>query len=67
MKEKLLKKRLDLIAANNVKVAGAGFGTDTNVVTLITEQDICELELMSKEDVAVRLTDELLKIYKKKS
>ena len=66
-KEKLLKKRLDLIAANNVKVAGAGFGTDTNVVTLITEQDICELELMSKEDVAVRLTDELLKIYKKKS
>ena len=42
-------------------------GDGTNGVTLITEQDICELELMSKEDVAVRLTDELLKIYKKKS
>ncbi len=66
-KEKLVKKKLDLIAANNVKVAGAGFGTDTNVVTLITEKEICELALMSKEEVAVRLTDELLKIYKRKS
>ena len=65
-KEKLVKKKLDLIAANNVKVAGAGFGTDTNVVTLITEKEICELALMSKEEVAVRLTDELLKIYKRK-
>ncbi len=61
-REKLERKNLDLIAANNVKVAGAGFGTDTNVVTLIGTQDAQELELMSKEDVAVKLTDELLKI-----
>ncbi|MDO4321218.1 MAG: bifunctional phosphopantothenoylcysteine decarboxylase/phosphopantothenate--cysteine ligase CoaBC [Lachnospiraceae bacterium] len=61
-KEKLVKKHLDLIAANNVKVAGAGFGTDTNVVTLITEKEIQELKLMSKEEVAVELTGELLKI-----
>ncbi len=61
-REKLERKNLDLIAANNVKVAGAGFGTDTNVVTLISAQGAQELELMSKEDVAVKLTDELLKI-----
>ncbi len=60
--EKLERKNLDLIAANNVKVAGAGFGTDTNVVTLIGAQGVQELALMSKEDVAVKLTDELLKI-----
>lgn len=63
-KEKLERKNLDLIAANNVKVKGAGFGTDTNVVTLISAQGTQELELMSKEEVAVRLTDELLKIKK---
>lgn len=61
-KEKLVKKHLDLIAANNVKVAGAGFGTDTNVVTLISEDGMQELELMSKEEVAGKLVDELLKI-----
>ena len=61
-REKLERKNLDLIAANNVKVAGAGFGTDTNVVTLIRAQGVQELALMSKEDVAVKLTDELLKI-----
>ncbi len=65
-REKLERKNLDLIAANNVKVAGAGFGTDTNVVTLIDMQGAQELELMSKEDVAVKLTDELLKIRAKK-
>jgi phosphopantothenoylcysteine decarboxylase/phosphopantothenate--cysteine ligase len=61
-REKLVKKNLDLIAANNVKVSGAGFGTDTNVVTLITEQETRELELMSKEEVAVQITDELLRL-----
>ncbi len=65
-REKLVKKHLDLIAANNVKVEGAGFGTDTNVVTLISETDTCRLELMSKEEVAMRLIDELLKIRKAK-
>lgn len=65
-KGKLEKKNLDLIAANNLKVAGAGFGTDTNVVTLIKKDGIRELELMSKEDVAVQLLDEILQIRKNK-
>lgn len=59
---KLQKKNLDLIAANNVKVAGAGFGTDTNVVTLITAEEVKELELMSKADVSVKIVDEILRI-----
>lgn len=49
---KLLKKHADMIVANNLKTAGAGFGTDTNVVTIITAEDCRELELMSKADVA---------------
>lgn len=61
-KAKLEKKNLDLIAANNVKVAGAGFGTDTNVVTLITAEEVKELELMSKADVSVKIVDEILRI-----
>ncbi len=65
-RQKLERKHLDLIAANNVKVAGAGFGTDTNVVTLISEDGAQELEMMSKEAVAVRLTDELLRIRARK-
>lgn len=65
-KEKLVKKNLDLIAANNVKVAGAGFGTDTNVVTLITGEEIRELKLMSKDAVAVELINKLLQITEKK-
>ncbi len=58
-REKLERKNLDLIAANNVKVAGAGFGTDTNVVTLITRQETRQLELMSKEAVATEILDTL--------
>lgn len=65
-KAKLEKKNLDMIAANNVKVAGAGFGTDTNVVTLITRNDIKELEIMSKEDVAACLLDQAMEIYRSK-
>lgn len=64
---KLLKKKADVIAANNVKVQGAGFGTDTNVVTLVTEKEEQELMLMSKEEVAVKLTDLLLEIYRVKN
>lgn len=57
---KLDKKNVDMIVANNLKVSGAGFGTDTNVVTLIT-RDICkELELMSKADVAEAIVTEIL-------
>ena len=61
-KEKLTRKHVDMIAANNVKVAGAGFGTDTNVVTLITEAGVEELAKMSKEEVASRIVDALLRI-----
>jgi phosphopantothenoylcysteine decarboxylase/phosphopantothenate--cysteine ligase len=64
--EKLARKHVDLIAANNVRVAGAGFGTDTNVVTLVEAEEIRELELMSKEEVAGKLVDELLRIRKTK-
>ena len=61
---KLEKKHLDLIAANNVKVEGAGFGTDTNVVTLITGEKTQRLEKMSKMDVAMRILDTLLELQK---
>lgn len=63
-KAKLAKKNLDMIVANNLKVAGAGFGTDTNVVTLITKDSVTELEIMSKEDVANQLLDALLALKK---
>jgi len=59
---KLAKKNADMIVANNLKVAGAGFGTDTNVVTLITADDCTELEIMDKSCVAARIMDRLLKM-----
>lgn len=61
-KAKLLKKNLDMIVANNVKQSGAGFGTDTNIVTLITADSITELPMMSKEEVAKELLDHILKV-----
>ena len=57
---KLERKNLDMIVANNLKVDGAGFGTDTNVVTIITKDGELELEKMSKDEVAGRLLDEIL-------
>ena len=51
---KLVKKNVDMICANNLKVAGAGFGVDTNVITLITPQGAEELPLLSKEEAANR-------------
>lgn len=59
---KLEKKNVDMICANNLKVAGAGFGTDTNVITLITQDDITELPLMSKEEAASRIIDRALSL-----
>ncbi len=59
---KLDKKNIDLIVANNLKVAGSGFGTDTNVVTLISKEEEIQLDLMSKEEVAHRLLDEILRL-----
>ena len=58
-RKKLDKKNLDLIVANNVKVAGAGFAHDTNVVTLISKEQNRELPLMSKDDVAHELLSEI--------
>ena len=57
---KLEKKNVDMIVANNLKVAGAGFGTDTNVVTFITKDDCIELEMMSKQAVAGVIVDTIL-------
>lgn len=57
---KLKKKNLDMIVANNLKVAGAGFGTDTNVVTIITEDSCEELPIMKKEEVAGAIFDRIL-------
>lgn len=57
---KLAKKNLDMIVANNLKVQGAGFGTDTNVVTIISKDEVKELEIMSKDDVAKHIVDEIL-------
>ena len=54
---KLEKKNLDMICANNLKVAGAGFGADTNVMTVITREGMEELPLMSKEEAAGRILD----------
>ena len=56
---KLEKKHLDMIAANNLKTEGAGFGVATNVVTLITKDGIKELPLMGKDEVAGCLLDEI--------
>lgn len=61
-KAKLKKKNLDMIAANNLKVAGAGFQGDTNVITLITPDEEVSLELMSKEAAAVKILDKILSL-----
>ena len=57
---KLTRKNLDMVAANNVKMAGAGFQGDTNVLTLITQDEEVSLPLMSKEDAAVKILDKIL-------
>ena len=59
---KLTRKNLDMVAANNVKMAGAGFQGDTNVLTLITQDEEVSLPLMSKEDAAGKILDKILEI-----
>lgn len=59
-KKKLEKKNVDMIVANNLRTQGAGFGTDTNVVTLIKKDETCELPMMSKDDVAHAIFDSIL-------
>ena len=57
---KLVKKNLDMIVANNLKQTGAGFGTDTNIVTLITKKDEQELPILTKDEVAKAIVDKIL-------
>lgn len=60
-RKKLEKKHLDMIVANNLKVEGAGFAGDTNVVTIITGQEEVSLGKRTKEETALRILDEILK------
>lgn len=62
-RKKLEKKNIDMIVANNLKVEGAGFGTDTNVVTVITRQDEMNFEKMSKDKVAEKIFDYILEHF----
>lgn len=59
-KIKLQKKNLDVICANNLKVPGAGFGTDTNVITIIKKDEIKEFPLMTKEEAADKIFDNII-------
>lgn len=60
--EKLQKKNVDMICANNLKVAGAGFGVDTNIITVITRDETLELPLQSKEAAANAILDQAIKL-----
>ena len=59
---KLDKKNIDMVVANNLKIAGSGFGTDTNVVTMISKEEEIQPELLSKAEVAHKILDEILKL-----
>ena len=63
---KLEKKHLDMVAANNLKEAGAGFQGDTNILTLITQNEDVSLQLMSKEDAANAILDKILSVCKER-
>ena len=63
-RKKLASKNVDMICANSLRTAGAGFGTDTNVITIITKDDETELEIMTKFDAANKILDKILQISK---
>ena len=63
---KLEKKHLDMVAANNLNEAGAGFQGDTNILTLITQNEDVSLQLMSKEDAANAILDKILSVCKER-
>lgn len=63
-KAKLVKKNVDMICANNLKQAGAGFKTDTNIITMITKDTVTELPMMSKDEAADKILDEIKKLKK---
>lgn len=58
-RKKLVSKNCDMICANSLRTCGAGFGTDTNIITLITPDGERELALMTKEEAAHRILDEI--------
>ena len=60
-RKKLDKKHADLIAANSLREPGAGFGTNTNILTLITHDTVTPLPMLSKDAAAHRLLDEILR------
>ena len=64
-RKKLVKKNLDMIVANNVKVAGAGFQGNTNVITMITHDELVELPLMDKEAAAHAILDKIMELRRK--
>ena len=61
---KLQKKKVDMICANNLKVPGAGFGVDTNVITMITKDEITQLPLLTKEETANAILDKAIRLIK---
>ena len=63
-RSKLQKKNVDMICANNLKVPGAGFGVDTNVITMITEDDITQLPLLTKDETANAILDKAIRLTK---
>ena len=63
-REKLKKKRIDMICANSLKQEGAGFGTDTNIVTMISKNEEVQLPVLSKDDTAFRILSKILEIIK---
>ena len=63
-RDKLYRKNVDMICANNLKVAGAGFGVDTNIITMITKDSVTELPLLSKEDAADAILNQAISINK---
>lgn len=63
-RKKLTSKNVDMICANSLRTAGAGFGTDTNVITMITAESDDELEIMSKFDAANKILDKILMLSK---
>lgn len=63
-RKKLIAKNIDMIAANNLKVEGAGFGVDTNVVTLITSDETTALEKMTKDEVAAQIFNKIKQLIK---
>ncbi len=64
---KLKSKNCDVIVANSLNDKGAGFKTDTNIVTIISNDDICQLDIMSKKDVANKILDKCLNIFNYKN